>query len=365
MKYGLIYYHDTHNLGDDILSYAGKQFLPQVDYYIDREHLDVFIPDNREHVAVIANGWYLHYNYTFQPSPYLYPLFIGTHLSKDEILFNDYSYIDASLVKYLQNHGPIGCRDLHTAKILEEKQVPSYFSGCMTLTLQKFPDVTPNHKVILVDVPDEITEYVQNLLPEREILCKTHRLQEEEAKLEWEPREKRLTEYLKLYQGADLVVTTRLHCALPCLALGTPVLFIANFNEDYHIRIESFSEYFPCYSTEDILQHKADSDLQNPQPPKSVEKLATPLIEKCNAFIQNTIAAPPENSALPELSDYQELYIDRTQYMRYTINCLYQIRYHLSHQLAAHTADINKTVDLCNKVLAENEELKRRIKELS
>lgn len=205
MKYGLIYYHGTHNLGDDILAYAGKQFLPQVDYYIDREHLDVFIPDSREHVAVIANGWYLHYNYTFQPSPYLYPFFIGIHLSKDQILFNDYSYIDASLVKYLQN----------------------------------------------------------------------------------------------------------------------------------------------------------------PQPPKSAEKLAAPLIEKCNEFIQNTISTPPENATLPKLSDYQELYIDRTQYMRYTINCLYQIRYHLSQQLAVHTADINKTVDLCNKVIAENEELKRRLKELS
>ena len=37
MKYGLIYYKNTHNLGDDILSYVGKKFLPKVDYYIDRE----------------------------------------------------------------------------------------------------------------------------------------------------------------------------------------------------------------------------------------------------------------------------------------------------------------------------------------
>lgn len=56
MKYGVIYYNNTHNLGDDILSYAGKQFLPQVDYYIDREHLDVFIPNEKEYVATIANG---------------------------------------------------------------------------------------------------------------------------------------------------------------------------------------------------------------------------------------------------------------------------------------------------------------------
>ena len=62
MKYGLIYYHNTFNIGDDILSYAAKQFLPHVDYYIDREHLDVFVPNECEYVAVIVNGWYLHLN---------------------------------------------------------------------------------------------------------------------------------------------------------------------------------------------------------------------------------------------------------------------------------------------------------------
>lgn len=53
MKYGLIYYKNTHNLGDDILSYVGKKFLPKVDYYIDREHLDVFIPDEKEYVQLL------------------------------------------------------------------------------------------------------------------------------------------------------------------------------------------------------------------------------------------------------------------------------------------------------------------------
>lgn len=365
MRYGLIYYHNTENIGDDILSYAGKQFLPQIDYYIDREHLDVFIPNQQEHVAVIVNGWYLHYNYTFQPSPYLYPLFIGTHLSRDQMLFNDYSYIDDSLVKYLQKHGPVGCRDRHTAEVLKEKQVPCYFSGCMTLTLKKFPDIEPNHKTILVDVSDEVAEYIQTVLPEKEIIRKTHRLPKDEVGLEWNVREERLVEYLKLYQGAELVVTTRLHCALPCIALGTPVLFIGTFNEDFHTRIECFLDYFPCYSAEDILRHKADNNLKNPLPVKSVDELALPLIERCGQFISGLAAVPPENSVLPILSDYQSLYIDRTQYMRFAVNSLFQMRCVLGKQLAQQAEDINKTIELCNKVIAENEGLKRRLKEFS
>lgn len=29
MKYGLIYYKNTHNLGDDILSYVGKKIFAE------------------------------------------------------------------------------------------------------------------------------------------------------------------------------------------------------------------------------------------------------------------------------------------------------------------------------------------------
>ena len=37
MKYGLLYYKDTVNIGDDIQTYAARRFLPHIDYYIDRE----------------------------------------------------------------------------------------------------------------------------------------------------------------------------------------------------------------------------------------------------------------------------------------------------------------------------------------
>lgn len=36
-KYGLIVFKNTDNIGDDIQSYAQSQFLPHIDYVIDRE----------------------------------------------------------------------------------------------------------------------------------------------------------------------------------------------------------------------------------------------------------------------------------------------------------------------------------------
>lgn len=38
MKYGLLYYKDTDNIGDDIQTYAASRFLQRVDYLIDRKN---------------------------------------------------------------------------------------------------------------------------------------------------------------------------------------------------------------------------------------------------------------------------------------------------------------------------------------
>ena len=35
---------------------------------------------------------------------------------------------------------------------------------------------------------------------------------------------------LHKYAKAKLVITSRIHCALPCLALGTPVIFVNGFD---------------------------------------------------------------------------------------------------------------------------------------
>lgn len=365
MKYGLIYFRNTDNIGDDILSYAGKQFYPHVDYYIDRESLDVFTPDKCEYVATIVNGWYLHYSYTFQPSPYLLPLFIGTHFSKDGMIQNDWSYIDASVVRYLQQYGPVGCRDRHTADILGQKHVDSYFSGCLTMTLPKFADVEPNYQTILVDVPGEVSAYVRQLLPSNEIVEKTHRLMPEETGGEWPEREARLIEYLKLYQGADLVITTRLHCALPCLALGTPVIFVASYDEDFQIRMESFADYLPHYSVEDILSHKGDDALMHPAQGNSVETLASQLRTSCQDFIRHTMEAQQDTSLLPEPSFYRSMYVDRTQYMRYAIHVLHSRCCEYLKQIRLDSDNMKKTVTLCQSILEENDRLKQQLDRLS
>lgn len=77
MKYGLLYYKGTDNIGDDIQSYAASRFLPKIDYMIDREKINEFVPQEKEYVKTIMNAWYVHDKFNFDISPYIYPLFIS------------------------------------------------------------------------------------------------------------------------------------------------------------------------------------------------------------------------------------------------------------------------------------------------
>ena len=111
MKYGLVVYKDTDNIGDDILSYAAMRFLPRIDYIIDREQLDVFSPEKKEMVSVIMNGWFLYHKSHWPPSPYINPLFIGIHFSGKKLFGIEDEYLDGYGKKYFKDHEPIGCRD--------------------------------------------------------------------------------------------------------------------------------------------------------------------------------------------------------------------------------------------------------------
>ncbi len=37
-----------------------SRFLPQIDYYINRDYMNDFKPDTDEQIKLIMNGWYSH-----------------------------------------------------------------------------------------------------------------------------------------------------------------------------------------------------------------------------------------------------------------------------------------------------------------
>ena len=136
-------------------------------------------------------------------------------------------------IEYYKQHEPIGCRDYDTLNLLESFGVDAYFSGCLTLTLPKY-EGEKSDEILFVDVLR--TNYTQNyretvvknIIPEsyrNQVKFVSH-ISNDLKHLDATTRMAQAQQMLERYGKAKLVFTSLIHCALPCIALGTPVIFI-------------------------------------------------------------------------------------------------------------------------------------------
>lgn len=212
------------NLGDYVQSLAAWQFLPKTckPIMIDRDRLKLYSGPN---VDMIMNGWYFLNKDNEYFSPKIKPIFVSFHINNTECL-------NKKTINYLKKHQPIGCRDKNTQRLLEKNGVKAYFSGCLTTTLDidyKVDNKERNDSIIFCDYKfgnceqaDEFLKSMKNY-DFSKIEYTTH------AYTKNSTHEERFEETKKLlnrYARAKLVVTSRIHCALPCLAMGTPVILI-------------------------------------------------------------------------------------------------------------------------------------------
>ncbi len=317
MKYGLMYFKDTDNIGDDIQTYVAKRFLPHIDYYIDREKLNCFIPNEKEYVSMIMNGWYIHNKCAWPPSPYINHLLISMHFMSVEATDVGDKYLQGLGGNYLKIYEPIGARDIETKKRLEKNGIESYFSGCMTLTLEKFENVEKTNKIYLVDAEESVKEKVKKENTEYEIEEITHWLEPSEvSKKSIDQRLQDVEELLKKYQGAHLVITNRLHVALPCIALGTPVILVhpEYYDED---RLGAFLKYMDNYTDTEFDNIDIKELLKNPKPNnEEYKQIREQLIERCKDFINKCETNNMDTSKLPDIKEYYGNYVSKIEWYK-------------------------------------------------
>lgn len=180
-----------------------------------------FAPDT----WLLEFGWHMHAlfgldSYDFPLHQNLNPIFVSFHCSKRALLTPE-------AVEYLRAHGPIGCRDWTTVDLLLSLDVPAFFSGCLTTTVNTvFPDLDedPPPETVYVDVarspvPAGHTNVKQSY---GEIKKRTFTENMWDAVDVLERYRRNFTE----------VVTTRLHCYLPTTSLGMRARFEPKNNAD-------------------------------------------------------------------------------------------------------------------------------------
>lgn len=158
----------------------------------------------------------------------------------------------------MQNFQPIGCRDFHTWKELTESGLEAYLSGCLTITLPKREKTNRQNKIFIVDVSEKIYDRIPEDIrkPAQKI---SHIFYHDECKGEGGARN-----IYKMYKDeAALVISSRIHCVQPCLAMGIPVIFICEVSS---FRYDVLRQYIPVYSLETMDQidwHPTVPDLES------------------------------------------------------------------------------------------------------
>lgn len=312
MKYGVLLQKNNLNIGDDIQAYATSQFLPSVDYLIDRESFDSFRTESGEPVAVIMSAWYMWRKWNWPPASCIFPKYVGFHYADHQLAKQPgtpfkYEFLTGLGGEYLKSFAPIGARDMFTKESLEKLGISSYFSGCITLTLPNQPKLKVERPyVCVVDVDANVAEKLKKDYKDSEIELRfrTH-TRTTSADQSWEERVKMVEERLTEYQNALCVVTKKLHCSLPCLAMGVPVLLIKQMEDD--IRFRPYYDWLHWVKTSDFMTGKGiQYDITNPPANKGLHletrnKLSEDIKEFIKGVQDGTVTQPVQPYTEEEL----------------------------------------------------------------
>jgi hypothetical protein len=226
-KWARLAYSHSFNLGDMTQTLATEKILDDEPISIERHELKNY--DGPE-ARLIMQGYFFNddFHCTFPPSDKIEPIFFGFHVEDTK---NTKEYFSTEeIVSYLKKFQPIGCRDVATVSFLENLGIEAYFSRCMTLTFATREKEPKNGKVFFIDPPkwlkarklfgDKFNTLFNGAVHLGQIV-------DEDFKLSDVEKSEMARERLDLIKNqANLVVTSRLHIAAPCLAMGIPVVII-------------------------------------------------------------------------------------------------------------------------------------------
>jgi hypothetical protein len=257
-------YYNANNLGDEIQTLAAMQFIkPEV--FVNRDN----ISNETRNVKLIGNGFWdelqmiKDYNTDFNPPENIKMLPISIHLRRDNINLS-----------WFKKNQPIGARDTDTMKFLQDNGIDAYFSGCLTLTLPEYKG-NRDKKILFVGMTDDWKNV--NLPKEYEIerLSPVNQIQKEESNDPIKRLEKAKC-LLEKYRKASLVISSRIHAIMPCIALGTPVIAVRI--ERNKKRLSGY-DFIPNHRIHDI---KNVEDYKIQKPVKLIRLLKNKVIEFSN-----------------------------------------------------------------------------------
>ncbi|MEY8509132.1 polysaccharide pyruvyl transferase family protein [Lachnospiraceae bacterium 42-17] len=296
MKFARLVYNDKmnaitkySNVGDWFQTFAVDCFYKSMEIEetniieINREDLTTY---HGEKLIVIMQGWFNQLNKkdVFPISQDIIPIYFGLHRTqKKKISFGENEIV--------------GCRDEATYELMNGLGYESYISGCLTLTFPKREETETQTELFLVDVPEKIYKYIPH-----ELCDGKWNVLSQEIEKTCTP-ELDAHKYLELYKNkAALVITSRLHCAAPCLGMGIPVILVREYFDDRYGWID---KYLKLYTPDKFSQINWNIDYI-----KSKQYDIEPIKEKMYSVLRSHIESTTD-SVQNEINELHMLYLNR------------------------------------------------------
>jgi len=231
------------------------------------------------------------------------PVFLGITILKDSLYSEE--------VEYLKMHEPIGCRDERTWKTMSKYGISAYIGGCLTVTLPKREYDSKKHTTtFIIDPPKKVKPFIPEKIKKRAIYD-THFYYGNVS----DPSQIATERYEKYRDEANLIITSLLHCAVPCLAYGIPVIIVRD-KLSYRFgwlealqKIYTTPEYSEINWNPDYTEFEAHKGLVKRLFSKRInDEDASKEISKLHNFY---MTRKRSNYSVDVLSDIQE-FIDRT-----------------------------------------------------
>ena len=299
MEIGVLGFSKSKNIGDYIQTKAVIDILNKQNIKIlEREKLNNY---NGPPLKTIINGWFMENPKNWPPNNNINPLFISFHINPSIVK----TFINHQSLEYFKKHEPIGCRDYYTRDLLVKNGINAYFSSCVTLGIERekyLKRQTPGG-VLVIGAFDRLKPYLDYKSPLKFLLSlikyplrilnykiKLQKFNRHLYKQKFEIKSySQITknsinshsegialaeEMLNKIAESDIIITSRIHAALPALAMGLKVIFIDEGldHTNHKMRLSGLKNYFKTVDFKDFFMINLE-DVKN--------------MENHNNYIQN------------------------------------------------------------------------------
>jgi Polysaccharide pyruvyl transferase len=283
----------TENLGDYIQILACRRLLERLDLrpsiYLDRDTELASAPVLERwsgRVFLPLNGWFkrtVGVDPQWPPHDKIIPIFIGFHVRPHQCP----ALLEPRSIDYMKAHGPVGCRDPFTLRVLEEKGVPAYLSHCLSLTFARRKSEQAGDTVVVASRDREIIDVLPPEYRNDHVYVNHYTIRDG------------FSDYLTEAEGAlefyrtraRLVITTFLHCALPCIAMGIPVIALLP-RPQYDFQKTSDEERFSgLMQIAPVHRFGETSNVDWSPPPIDVERIKETITQDFRRRVEAALAA--------------------------------------------------------------------------